>query len=358
MEEKQFDCPGCGAQFEYAPGSEALVCPYCERVTRVPTSEEDIRELDFREHLDRAGEEQQTSEGLSVKCGACGAESSFEPNVTADCCPFCGTHIVATARSSRLIKPKSLLPFKVTREEAARAFKSWLKGLWFAPNALKREVKRTDAITGVYIPYWTYDCKALSYYRGQRGKDYFVNRPVRVRRGGRMVTVQKRVRRTRWYPAEGWVSNSFDDVLLLASTSLPDEKTRQLEPWDLDGLVPYADEYLSGFRTESYQIDAAQGFEQAKAVMDVTIRDSARRDIGGDHQRIQSIKTQYDRITFKHLLLPIWISAYRFRDEVYRFLVNGRTGEVQSERPWSWLKILAAALAGAALVGGLVWALG
>lgn len=92
-------------------------------------------------------------------------------------------------------------------------------------------------------------------------------------------------------------------------------------------------------------MDLTERFTQAQQVMDGEIRNRVRRDIGGDEQRIQSVKTRHDTITFKHILLPIWISAYRFKNIPYRFLVNARTGEVQSERPWSWIKITLLVLA-------------
>ena len=104
-------------------------------------------------------------------------------------------------------------------------------------------------------------------------------------------------------------------------------------------VVPYRDEYLSGFAAETYQVDLVQGFEVAKAIMDDHIRATIRADIGGDHQRISSVDTRYRDVTFKHLLLPVWISAYRYHQRVFRFLVNARTGEVQGERPWSAFKI-------------------
>jgi hypothetical protein len=99
-------------------------------------------------------------------------------------------------------------------------------------------------------------------------------------------------------------------------------------------------------------VSLAEGFEQAQTVMDPVIRSSILRDIGGDHQRIHSSRTSYEDITFKHLLLPVWISAYLFNRKTYRFLVNGRTGEVQGERPWSWVKILLLFLFILALIGG------
>lgn len=84
------------------------------------------------------------------------------------------------------------------------------------------------------------------------------------------------------------------------------------------------------------------------------IRQSVRSDIGGDTQRIHSVKTQHDDVTFKHLLLPAWLSAYRFKDKAYRFLVNARTAEVQGERLWSWVKIALAVLAALAALGAII----
>ena len=75
--------------------------------------------------------------------------------------------------------------------------------------------------------------------------------------------------------------------------------------------------------------------------MDGPIRHSVNRDIGGDHQQIHSMQTSYFNVTFKHILLPLWISAYLFAGRTFRFLVNARTGEVQGERPYSAMKIIA-----------------
>jgi len=168
------------------------------------------------------------------------------------------------------------------------------------------------------------------------------------------VTRTRQVRHTRWTPVSGTVRNSFDDILVLASKSLPRRYVDSLDPWDLDSLVPYADEYLSGFRAESYQVSLAEGFEDAKGVMAAAIRESIRGDIGGDEQRIKSADTRYGKITFKHILLPVWMSAYRFRDRVFRILINARTGEVQGERPYSPWKIAGAVLLGLLIIAVIV----
>jgi hypothetical protein len=192
---------------------------------------------------------------------------------------------------------------------------------------------------GAYVPAWTYDSDTYSNYTGERGDDYWDTEFYTTFENGRSVTRTRQVRRTRWTSVGGQVHDAFDDVLVLASRSLPERYANALEPWDLPSLVPYRDEYLSGFAAETYQVDLVQGFETAKQIMAGQIRQTIAADIGGDHQRINSVDTRYRKVTFKHVLLPVWISAYRYQERVFRFLVNARTGEVQGERPWSAMKI-------------------
>ena len=122
-----------------------------------------------------------------------------------------------------------------------------------------------------------------------------------------------------------------------------------------DQLTNFNEQLLSGFQAEQYQVDVKGGFEKAKVRMEDVIRGSVRRDIGGDVQQVLTLNTTYKDVTFKHILLPIWISAYRFKGKVYRFMINGRTGEVQGERPYSGWKIFFAVVAGLAVIGGIIW---
>jgi hypothetical protein len=154
----------------------------------------------------------------------------------------------------------------------------------------------------------------------------------------------------------GAVARFFDDVLVLASRTLPDHVIERLGSWRLAELVPYREEYLSGFRSETYQVELADGFAAAQAIMDSTIRRDVAADIGGDAQRIHHLDTRYGEIRFKHVLLPVWAAAYRYQGKPYRFVVNGQTGEVQGERPYSWVKIGAALMAAAAVAAALAYA--
>lgn len=339
MAAKHFPCKQCGAQVEYDPGAAALKCPFCGAENPVPQATAAIEELDYRAHLERGAAEGLQHEHLTVKCQACAAEWAFAPDIVSGQCPFCGANAVGEGLSKRVIKPRSLLPFKVARDQAREAYDRWVKGLWFAPNRLRRFARIENCIAGMYVPYWTYDCDATSRYTGERGDDYWTTETYTTTVNGRSVTRTRPVKKTRWSSVSGTVENRFDDVLIVASESLPRPYTERLEPWDLQDLVPYRDDYLSGFRAESYTLPLPEGFVRAQEAMQPEIRSTIERQIGGDHQRIHSVNTRYDDVTFKHLLLPIWICAYRYGATSYRVLINARTGEVQGERPYSWIKI-------------------
>lgn len=349
-------CRQCGAKLAYKPGTTSLVCDHCGTANAIAAPEKvKVEELDFNALLSNESKQSETQEIITVKCKSCGASTTLKPNLVSAQCPFCDTALVVTSQSSnRQIKPHYLLPFKIDQKAVVDLFKKWLSKLWFAPSELKKHSGNTDKINGVYLPYWTFDAATKSSYRGQRGEDYEETETYTVVVNGSSEERERTVTRIRWYSVSGNVSRNFDDVLALASKSLPEPMTRQLEPWDLADLAAFNEDFLTGFQTETYQVDAKEGFALAKSRMDEAIRESICRDIGGDHQRIDSVHSDYNNITCKHILLPIWISAYRYHGKVYRFLVNGRTGEVQGERPWSVLKITALVVTILVVVGTLI----
>jgi LSD1 subclass zinc finger protein len=336
----EFKCPGCSAFLKFEPGTTHLKCPYCESEFPIVQEKEEIRELDYTELVSRGESHSEVEETLAVHCSSCGADIVLPPNVITDVCPYCASSILPDRTiSKKNIKPQSLLPFDAGEKEINELFKKWLKGLWFAPGNLKKFARTDQGIKGIYVPYWTYDAKTHSVYEGARGDFYYEPETFVTVVKGRRVMQTRMVQKVRWTPAQGAVRLSFDDVLVLGSKSLPPEYAQMLEPWDLTNLQPYNEKYLSGFISESYQLGVQDGFEIAKQRMSGAIRNAILADVGGDVQQIHSADISYDEITFKHVLLPVWINSYRYHGKVYRFLVNARTGEVQGERPWSWIKI-------------------
>ena len=332
------------------------MCDHCGDTCAIDTGgpwQGGIRELDFKEAVNARLPEQEIEETRVTTCTSCGAQVELDEATHARECPFCASPVVTGTGTHRHIKPRALLPFALDEGTARRAMTDWLGRLWFAPNGLRDYARKGRAMEGIYVPYWTYDADTKSTYRGEHGTVYYVNQSVR--RDGK--THQVRVAKVRWRPVSGRVARFFDDVLVLASTSLPKRFTDALEPWDLAALEPYRPEYLAGFRAEGYTVDLETGFDEARAHMDRVIARDVRFDIGGDRQRIHDIQTRIGDVTFKHVLLPVWLAAYKYRGKTYRFVVNGRSGQVQGERPYSAWKIALAVLFGAVIAAAVGYVL-
>jgi len=331
----------------FEPRDGFLSCPYCGHKEAIPESAEEVQERSFEQYLQIRPEQlaQLAANALEVRCQSCGATVTFTPPEVARQCQFCGVQIVAQPKSADpILAPEGILPFRITQKEADAGLRQWLKSRWFAPNALK-VFAQPEAITGIYLPFWTYDTNTTSHYTGERGDYYYTTETYTERDSqGQEVTRTREVRHTSWSSASGTVSRWFDDVLVPATTSLPQDRLAALEPWDLPELKPYDPAFLSGFKAQRYQVDMAQGFEYVKQIAVEMIKGDVRQDIGGDEQRIDNISTQFYAITFKHLLLPVYAGAYRFNKKIFQIVVNGRTGEIQGERPYSFWKIALLAL--------------
>jgi len=347
-----FPCTGCGGDLVYKPGAAKMECPYCGAEVDCPEPTGEVLELDFENQLAALESAADTTVVAEVNCDACGAQNQLEANQTSGECAFCGTQFVQQPQTANVLRPQAVLPFAVTRDEGLGHFREWINGLWFAPNKLKEFARDVQKLKGLYIPHWTYDSSTTTDYMGQRGEAYYVTVSYTDSKGNSQTRQERRIR---WYPAAGRVWVTFDDILVPASDTLPRQYVDELEPWDLPALTPYDDAYLSGFQSESYTTDLRAGFNIAKNKMAPEIDEKIRWDIGGDEQRIHSKTTYYSDITFKYILLPVWISAYRFKDKTFQFLINARTGEVQGERPWSWVKITLAVLLVIAIVGTIVY---
>ena len=358
-DEHRWPCESCGADLRFSPGDAALKCDHCGHVQPLPEAPEarisPLRELDLSAALARGLAPADTHEVRISPCPSCGAQVEFQGATHATECPFCATPVAIGTGTQRLIKPQALIPFAIDERAGREAMVAWLGNLWFAPGGLVEYARKGRALSGLYVPFWTFDAATRSRYTGERGEYYYETRTVVVNVNGRNEQRQEQVRKTRWYSAAGWVSRRFDDILVLASESLPRRYTDGLAPWDLGALKPFDADYLAGFTAEGYTVGLADGHQIARQIMAAQIELDVRRDIGGDEQRLNRIDTDHSAETFKHILLPIWMAAYKYNGRTFRFIVNGQTGKVQGERPYSAWKIAFAVILAALVIGGLAY---
>ncbi len=353
---QMFLCPQCGAEMGWDADQKMLHCDYCG-YEKEPEQIGEVVEYDLEAffHSGAAKAHGYGTETKTVKCQQCGATTAVEPGVTSTECPFCGSNVVLEQETAAdIIQPESLIPFQVSQEVALRKYREWLgKGI-FRPGDLSKRAGR-GKLYGVYLPFWTFDAAAFSRWRAEAGYYYYETETYTTTENGEQVTKTRRVRKTRWESAWGQHSGSYDDVLVYATDSIDQNILERIYPYNTNKLVPYAPQYLSGWRAEQYKIDLRQGWQIGQEKVEDYERDACRREVPGDTHRNLQVNTDINDITFKHVLLPVWIASYPYKGKVYRYMVNGQTGKVQGEKPISWIRVAIAVVIALVIIGIIIY---
>ena len=330
-----FPCANCGAKMTWDPESDSLACEYCGTKMAVPRGEGTIVER----ALEEAGA---AARGLGVelraaKCANCGACVCFSTTSTAECCVYCGSsNVLAQEANRNALRPESLVPLDLSKAQVEERFKKWLSGLWFRPSELKRS-KSHDAI-GIYVPFWTFDCRVHSDWSADAGHYYYVTVPKMVMVGGKMRMRMVQERRIRWVPAWGQRDDAYDDDLVCASGLNP-ELMQKLGGFETAALVPYRPEYLAGWRAEEYQLDLEQGWSKSQEAVVASQQGRCASDVPGDTHRNLRVRNAISAVRWKHVLLPVWSLQYKFKGKTFTVLVNGQNGCVAGKAPISWVKV-------------------
>ncbi len=332
---RKFPCAACGADVVWNPGAAALTCPYCGAKKDVPKAPGEVTERPIEEALKGATDLGWGMARKAVSCRGCGATTTFDAGVAASRCAFCGAPAVVEAPpSTTMVRPGSVLPFRVDRNAATGTFRQWLSSLWFRPDDLS-EKSALSELKGVYVPFWTFDAATHSAWTADAGFDYQVE--VEVEENGQVHTRYET--RTRWEPAEGVLEHFFDDVPVPASKGLPPDLARAIEPFPTGELVAYEPSYLSGFLAEEYAVGPKEALASAEQRMTQELYAACGNEVPGDRFRNLEVRTAWSGLAYKNGLFPVWIAAYQYAGKPYRFLVNGVTGKTDGHAPLSWVKI-------------------
>ena len=334
---RTYPCQSCGADLKFDPATQKRACPSCGAAFDVDDLADPVTERDLREALAsiRHGKLARTSQALAgqkeVVCQNCGGHTTFTGSLTADNCPYCLTPIQRddVHEAPDRLPVDGVVPFAIDQKRAKDLIGNWINKRWFAPNEFK-QYGRGGSFQSVYGSYFTYDATTTTRYRGERGEDY------EVRDGDNKRT------ETRWYRVNGAVDNAFDDITVFANTGFETKRVDKLEPWPTADAKPYSAQYVAGHLCRTYDRDVEECLDDATQVMTAEITSTIKRDIGGDRQRIHSIDIQWKSMTYKHLLMPIWLLTVMYLQKPYQVYINGVTGEVQGARPYSKAKILTA----------------
>lgn len=344
-----FACVSCGGQLVFNPPTAGMKCPSCGNEQPINGSPDLPGERDLLATLEdlskpAAAQTVNAAPTKELVCPNCNGHIGFVGTLTATRCPFCATPV---QRSDIKDAPNRLpvdgvVPFGIDTPSAEGKVKEWIGGRWFAPNDFKKYSK-AGSFSGVYLPFFTFDAQTYTDYEGERGDNYTVT----VGSGQN----QRTETRIRWHHVRGAVDVPFDDVAIGAESSLEPDRLRDLEPWPTQAAVGFRAEYLAGSLSRSYEKNLDVCHDEAVSRMNDDIAHAIRGDIGGDHQRIHRADTSWSKQTYRHLLLPIFLLVVMFQAKPYQVFVNGVSGEVHGQRPYSWIKITLAVIAALIVVG-------
>ena len=287
-----------------------------------------------------------------IDCPGCGADVEFRENQISTNCPYCKTPLVTNTVNS--IKPYSILPFEIDSTDAKNIFKNWLGSLWFAPNSLKNLLDFEHKFKAQYIPYFSFDAKSHSYYRGQRGDAYYIEVQREVIIDGRAQIITELERHINWSLVDGSTRRDFYDILVNAQSKLPDI-VKQIQHFDLNKLMLYNPCFLSGYESFEYSIETKECYKSAKEYMNSIIYSDVLYSIGGDEQRVDSINSQFSNEVFEVTMLPIWLSSFSHKNRQYDIAINGLTGEIVGNRPYSYSKIFITVFLIITLILGIIY---
>ena len=320
-------CRSCGANMVFDPNEQTLYCSHCD--TRVKFNEIDSEEIALSfEHFN----DYNTDDNLLVlTCENCNAKIVLSKNQTATSCPFCGTAHVTKLEELNGVKPTAVIPFNFDDKKALKFALNWAKKKLFAPRKFKKHLK-SDDVKGVYYPTFTFDSYTDSTYNGRIGKTY--TRTVGSGKSKRVETY------TVWRNISGCYYDRFDDVLISAGSKIESKYIDKLSPFSTNESKQYQENYLLGYVAYHYDKDISACFDDAKAIMDIKLRARILSQYSYDKVSYLNISTKHSNVTFKYLLLPVYVGAFLFRKKLFNFYINGRTGKTVGKTPISIFKVL------------------
>ena len=335
-------CPSCGSNLRFDPDSQTLICDHCGTKQKIE-SKGVAEELDILSGFS-SDKMWKNEDASAFRCVNCGAEVVLSKGETAKVCPFCGTAHVEKIEELSGVKPNAVLPFSLNAENAEEKSKAWAKKRLFAPRRFKKSLK-AENIHGVYTPCFTFDSHTYSYYVGRLGKTHVV------------TTGSGKNKQTRtyveWFTVSGDYSDFFDDVLVTAGDKFDQKKLDKVSPFDTNGGSVYDGKYLLGYMAYHYDKDIQDCWSVAKSKIDAVIKKSILSKYVYDVVDYLNVSTKHERVTYKYVMLPVYVGNFTYRKKLFNFYVNGTTGKVTGKTPVSPWRVALAVLLGIAVAVGV-----
>jgi len=315
---RRFICPQCGGAMAFDPQQQKLICRYCnfaqtelDALGQPSTKPGD----DFVVAMAKGEGRRWRHAGYLIRCQGCGATTILPAGQISAQCPFCDSaQVVPIENQADIIEPAGIIPFRLSEVEAQERFRAWLGAGWLRPAGLQRQAQ-SDHPRAVYVPYWAFEFIGEVHWNA--------------------LVAEGHGRYRSWAPRHDYLTVLQDRALVPASHTLPAGPLRALDEFDLSELQPFSEEKIAAWPAEIYQISMSDASIVAREQIAKRLRRKIDAEVlGNASYKDLTVSTQrlsVDR--FQHLLLPVWVFSYHYKEKVYHVLVNGQTGETEGETP-------------------------
>ncbi len=323
----EYKCPCCGAGLTFEQQSQKLHCASCdnsfelETVQELYAPEENGDSEDWEDTSTAQWSEEERDNLQSFLCPSCGGELLTDGQTAATFCPFCENPAILSGRVSGGLKPDAVLPFKKSKEDAKSAFLSLCKGKPLLPKEFTTQ-QRIEKITGIYVPFWLYDCSADQ------------NVKFQATRVHSWSDSKYHYTRTDHYLLTRGASAAFSGIPMDGSSKMDNAIMESIEPFDYDQLADFDPAYLTGFFADRYDVESKLGQERVRQRAGSSMDEMIRKSVVGYATAVPMNRRQNIRHgKAKYVLLPVWMLYTRYKDQTYVFAMNGQTGKMTGTFP-------------------------
>ena len=340
-----YNCPNCGAATAYDVAAGGIACEHCGYISPVSSKVLGRVADEFEFTLETVS---QANRGWGIKrqvlhCNACGAELSQPEGAISTSCPFCASNQVnLTISQEEFLQPRFLIPFKITLDKSRELAKAWLGKGWYHPEELAAS-SILRRFSGVYLPFWTFDARVTAQWKAQVGYQKTVRHYNASQKRWETRT------KIEWRWEHGTVPLMIDDLLVIGSSPRRISHTilQRIYPYQMKDLVGYHPDYLAGWQAKAYETTLTDAWENGKRAIREKAKQACYQDIPTSHVRNFSMTADFADESWRYILLPVYLAAYKFQDKTFQIMVNGQTGVVDGQKPVAWWKIWLA-------IGGLL----
>ena len=264
--------------------------------------------------------DQQQTTTHNFGCGGCGASMSYDASLRTLRCPFCGSDNLNEEESNnKTLKAKYIIPFNTGQQDIVASLQKWMGKSYWRPSDLVSAAVITN-VTPVYVPYWIFNANTYTYWTADSS-----NVPWGAKGD--------------WMPVTGHHRSNYHGIIVGASSVLTQFETSSICPFNLDTACEPDQIDLDNYVVEQFRVQRKYARPLARSNIEALEREACRKYVPGRARNVK-VNVRLEELIGRPVLFPIWILAYRYKGEVYRFLANGQTGRHSGTAPVSWKKII------------------